>query len=165
MSKYLIMKRKNKYLSTFVMLLLVTLSSSCLKKGLEDYPLFDNNEITLVSAEYRFNGTQMMNGQPVVAYQQLTVSQTIDKPNAVINVVITVPAANGQFTAAEKAKVVKSNLWFFMNISTAATIAPMEGTPALGFATDANKPLKYLVTAANGTSRVWTINVSSFINQ
>ncbi|SMC97913.1 DUF5018-related domain-containing protein [Pedobacter nyackensis] len=159
------MKRKIKYISTLVMLLMVALASSCLKKGLEDYPLFDTNEITLVGAEYRFNGTVIKNGQPVVAYQPLTVTQTIDKPTSTINVVITVPAANGQFTTAEKAKVVQTNLWFFMNISTAATISPTGGTPALGFPTDATKPLKYTVTAANGASRVWTINVTSFINQ
>jgi hypothetical protein len=146
------------------MLASLALFSSCLKKDLKDYPLFDTNEITLVNAEYRFNGSGTMNGQPIVAYQKLTVTQTVDQTNSVINVTIAVPAANGQFTASEKAKVVQNKLWFYMNISTAATISPTGGTPALGDPTDATQPLKYVVTAANGTSRVWTINVTSFTN-
>jgi len=158
------MKRKIKYISASILLLVVTLTTSCLKKGLEDYPLFDTNEITLVNAEYRFNGTDIRNGQPVVAYQPLTVTQTVDQANAIINVQISVPAANGQFTTAEKAKVVQTKLWFNVNISTAATITPASGTPALGDPTDATKPLKYVVTAANGASRAWTINVTSFTN-
>lgn len=158
------MKRINKYISSFILALSVICLSSCLKKDLKDYPLFDTNEITLVNVEYRFNGTQMMNGQPIVAFQKLGVVQTIDKLNSTINVVITVPAANAQFTAAEKAKVLKSNLWFYMNISTAATITAVEGTAALGDPTDASKPLKYRVTAANGASRIWTVNVTSFVN-
>ncbi|WP_316816684.1 DUF5018-related domain-containing protein [Pedobacter nyackensis] len=160
------MKRNLKYISTSILLLIVTLTTSCLKKGLEDYPVFEDKEITLVGAEYRFPGTVIKNGQPVIAYQPLSVAVVggIDKTNAVINVAITVPAANGSFSAAEKAKVVQSKLWFFVNISTAATIAPVSGTPALGDPTDATKPLKYTVTAANGTSRVWTINVTSFTN-
>lgn len=158
------MKLKIKQVSFLMMILSLALFSSCLKKGLTDYPLFDTNEITLVNVEHRFNGTGTMNGQPIVAYQKLNVVQTIDKPNGVINVAISVPAANGQFTAVEKTKVLQTKLWFYMNISTAATISPTGGTPALGDPTDATKPLKYVVTAANGTSRVWTINVTSFTN-
>ncbi|SDF50685.1 hypothetical protein SAMN05216464_11941 [Mucilaginibacter pineti] len=138
--------------------------SSCLKKSLPEYPSFNENEISLVNAEYRFDGGQTMNGQPVVAYQKLNVTQTVDESNSTINIIISVPAANDQFTAEEKAKVVQTNLWFYMNISTAATIKPVTGTPALGDPTDATKPLKYEVTAANGNKRVWTINVTSFTN-
>ena len=159
------MKRKIKYISASILLLIATLTTSCLKKGLEDYPVFDTNEITLVSSEYRFNGAvDVRNGQPVVMYQPLTVTQVVDQANSTINITIKVPAANGQFTATEKAKVVQSKLWFYVNISTAATISPTGGTPALGDPTDATKPLKYVVTAANGASRVWTVNVTSFTN-
>ncbi|WP_147243641.1 DUF5018-related domain-containing protein [Pedobacter miscanthi] len=158
------MKRKIKYITHAVLLLIIAITTSCLKKGLEDYPLFDTNEITLVNAEYRFNGTETRNGQPVVAYQPLLVTQTVDQTNATINIAISVPAANGQFTAAEKTKVAQTRLWFNVNISTAATIAPTGGTPALGDPTDATKPLKYVVTAANGATRLWTINITSFTN-
>ncbi|QIL42086.1 hypothetical protein G7074_24145 [Pedobacter sp. HDW13] len=158
------MKLKIKHISLLMMILSLGLLSSCLKKGLTDYAVFDTNEITLVNVEHRFNGTQTMNGQPIVAYQKLGLAQQIDQANSTINVQITVPAANGQFTAAEKAKVVQSKLWFYMNISTAASISPTGGTPTLGDPTDATKQLKYVVTAANGASRVWTINITSFTN-
>jgi hypothetical protein len=158
------MKLKIKNLSFLMMILSLGVFSSCLKKGLTDYPLFDTNEITLVNVEQRFTGTSTLYDQPLVAYQKLNVTQTVDKTNSVINIAITVPAANGQFTATEKAKVVQSKLWFYMNISTAASISPTGGTPALGDPTDATKTLKYIVTAANGASRVWTINVTSFTN-
>ena len=158
------MKRHIKLNLALVATFIMTMLSSCLKKDLPDYPEFNENEITLVNVEHRFNGSQMMNGQPVVAYQKLTVAQTIDKPNSTISVVITVPPAGGTFTATEKAKVSQSNLWFYLNISTAATIAATDGTPKLGDPTDATKPLKYVVTAADGTKKSWTINVSSFVN-
>lgn len=145
-------------------LMLSVLCTSCLKKNLPEYPAFDGNEITLVNVEHRFNGSGTMNGQPIVAYQKLTLNQTVDKTNSIINVAIVVPAANGQFTAAEKAKVLQNKLWFYMNISTAASISPTGGTAALGDPTDATKPLKYVVTAANGVTRVWTINITSYTN-
>ncbi|WP_143009586.1 DUF5018-related domain-containing protein [Pedobacter soli] len=158
------MKFNIKHISFLMMLVSLALFSSCLKKDLKDYPLYDINEITLVNVEHRFNGSATMNGQPIVVYQKLNATQTVDKTNAIINVAISVPAANGQFTAAEKANVVQSKLWFYMNISTAASIAPTGGTATLGDPTDATKPLKYVVTAANGASRVWTINITSFTN-
>ncbi|MGM9478304.1 DUF5018-related domain-containing protein [Pedobacter sp. GSP4] len=158
------MKRKLELAIACIVLLLGTGLSSCIKKDLPEFASFDANEITLVNAEYRFNGSATMNGQPIVAYQKLNVTQTVDKANATINLAISVPAASGQFTAAEKAKVAQSNLWFYLNISTAATVSPTGGTPALGDPTDATKALKYVVTAANGTSRVWTINITSFTN-
>lgn len=156
------MKRQIRLNIALVASLIITMLSSCLKKDLPVYPEFDANEITLVNVEYRFNGSQMMNGQPVVAYQKLTVAQTIDKTSNTINVVITVPPASGEFTTAERVKVLQNKLWFYMNISTAAKISPEEGTPALGDPSDATKPLKYNVKAANGANKVWTINVTAF---
>ncbi|WP_316815155.1 DUF5018-related domain-containing protein [Pedobacter nyackensis] len=156
------MKRHIKLNLALVATFIITMLSSCLKKDLPDYPEFDGNEITLVNVEHRFNSGQMMHGQPVVAYQKLTVAQTINKPSSTINVVITVPPAAGTFTAEERAKVVQSKLWFYLNISTAATVAPIDGTPALADPTDATKPLKYSVKAANGASKVWTVNVTAF---
>jgi len=158
------MKRQIRLNIALAATLIITMLSSCLKKDLPVYPEFDANEITLVNAEYRFNGSQMMNGQPVVAYQKLTVAQTIDKSSNTINVVVTVPPAGGQFTTEERAKVSQNKLWFYLNISTAANVTPVAGTPKLGDPTDATKPLKYIVTAANGAAKTWTINVTAFNN-
>lgn len=152
----------------FMGIIIAMLFTSCLKKGLPELPLADGNAITLVNAEYRFeSGAKNMNGQSIVTNRTLTVVQgNIDKVNGIINVAISVPAAGSpvDFTAAEKAKVVQTKIWFNVNLSTAATISPTGGTPALGDPTDATKPLKYVVTAANGDVKVWTINVTSFSN-
>lgn len=156
------MKLKVNYLFFILIFSSLSMLSSCLKRDLKDYPLFEANLISLVSAEHRFNGTGTLNGQPVVAYQRLTSTTTVDTVANTANVTLTVPAPNGQFTAAERANVVQTKLWFYINISTAATIRPLDGTPALGDPTDATKPLKYEVTAANGAKRVWTVNVTAF---
>lgn len=152
-------------LNTLVLLVLALAFSSCLKKDLPELPLYDANEITAVNIEHRYESSTLnMWGQPVVSYKKMNTSQTIDKANSVINVTVAVPAASGDFTVAEKAKVAQNKLWLYLNISTAATISPTGGTPALGDPTDCTKPLKYIVKAANGATRVWTVNITSFTN-
>lgn len=49
-----------------------------------------------------------------------------------------------------------------MDISTAATVSPVNGSTKLGDPTDLTKEHEYKVTAVNGDSRVWKIKVSSF---
>lgn len=163
------MKRYIKLKIAILSILMVTLCSSCLKKDLPELPLWDTNEITAVNPSYRFlNSARVRNGEPVVESQPITTADVvIDKTNATISLRLIVPGPNTaiNFTAAEKAKVVQTNLWFSLNISTAASVQPVEGTAKLGFPTDATKPLKYIVTAANGASRTWTINITSFTNQ
>lgn len=158
------MKRFIKIKSGLILLCVVTLFSACLKKDLPAYPSWDGISIDKVYAEYRYNSDQLYNGQPIVAYQTLTVSQTIDQPNSTINLTVTVPAASATgFTAAERLKVVQNKLWLYLDVSTAATVKPVGDTPKLGDPTDGTKPLKYEVTAANGSSKIWTLNIVSFI--
>lgn len=162
-------QKRNKYAILVMMAMLSMLASSCLKKDLPDYPLFDGNSITVVNAEHRFKSRiKTMYGEPIVVMKGLTVSSQVDEANAVINVSVTVPAAetgNGaDFTAEEKANVKQNALWFYYTISTAATLAPLDGTAKPGDPADATKPLKYRVTAANGKTRDWVINVVTFKN-
>lgn len=154
---------KNKFRVSVGLLFLLTLFSSCLKKDLPDYPLWDNNYIDNVYVEYRYNGPQTYNGQPVVEYKRLNVTKQVDTANNAIKLQITVPAASGTFTAEEKGKVSQNHLWVYMDISTAATIRAVDGTPALGDPTDLTKPQTYEVTAANGQKRKWTLTVTSFV--
>lgn len=156
------MKNKLNIKIGFVAFLFAVALSSCLEYNLPELPLYEGSEITLVSVEHRFNGSQTMHGQPIVAYQKLTVSQQINKDAGTVNVQISVPGPTEQFTAEEREKVVQTHLWFYVNISTAATIKPIEGTPKLGDPSDATKALKYEITAANGSKKIWTINVTAF---
>jgi len=148
--------------SIIVILSLATIFTSCLKKGLDTFPNWNQNDINNVYVEYRYNGTTQYNGQPVVEYKRLTVNQTIDKVNKTANITIAIPAASGSFTAAVKNAITQSNIIPYFDVSTAASMEGVEGTPNPGNVSDMTKTLKYKVTAANGTAVVWTINVTSF---
>ncbi|WP_316839022.1 DUF5018-related domain-containing protein [Pedobacter gandavensis] len=143
-------------------LILMATMTSCLKKGLPDYPEWDGTNIDNVYVEYRFNGPEQYGGQPIVVIKKLDVVKTVDAPNSTINLAVSVPVASGSFTVAERAKVLQSNLWVYMDISTAATIKPLTGTPKLGDPTNLTVPQKYEVSAANGSKKTWTIIVTSF---
>ncbi|WET68729.1 hypothetical protein [Sphingobacterium sp.] len=162
-------RKKSKYATLVIIAMISMLVSSCLKKDLPDYPLFDGNSITVVNAEHRFKSRiKTMHGEPIVVMKGLTVSSQVDDANSVINVSVTVPAAEtgsgADFTADEKANVKQNALWFYYTISTAATLAPLDGTAKPGDPADGTKPLKYRVTAANGKTRDWVINVVTFKN-
>lgn len=136
--------------------------SSCLKSNLPAYPLFSGDYITNVYLEYRYESGQTYDGQPVVAYQRLTVNQTIDSANNTISLAVTVPQASGSFSDSIRKSVSQSELWPYFDISTAATMSSMGTTPKPGFSTDFTKPQTYQVTAANGNKRTWTVIISSF---
>lgn len=148
----------------FLSLLLVSslLFVGCLKKGLPEYENWDLNLIQNVYVEYRYESDRMLNDEPVIAYQRLNVTRTTDEVNNVINLTIEVPAVSSTFTAAIRNNVVQNNLWMYMDISTAATVTPLNGSPKLGDPIDLTKEHTYKVTAANGNERVWTIKVNSF---
>lgn len=156
------MKNKINIGLTVVLLVISTLFSSCLKKDLPAYPLWDGNYINNVYVEYRYNSDQTYDGKPIVAYQRLDVDQTIDSAKNTISLNITVPAASGSFTTAVRDQVSQDSLWVYFDLSTAATAAPAGSTPKPGYSTDLTKPQSYVVTAANGQQRTWTIVVSSF---
>lgn len=143
-------------------LVLTVVFSSCLKKGLDDFPEWTLNNISNIYVEYRYNGATQYNGQAVVEYKRLTVTQTIDNSAKTIAIAITVPAASGTFTTAIRNAVTQSNIIPYFDIATAATMQGTEGTPNPGTVTDFTKPLRYKVTAADGSSSVWTVTTTSF---
>ena len=54
-----------------------------------------------------------------------------------------------------------NNIAVAVDISRAATITPVDGSPGLGIIADWSKPHKYIVTAAdNSFKNEWTITVS-----
>ena len=50
-----------------------------------------------------------------------------------------------------------------VGLSTAARISPLNGSPTLGVPGDWSKPNTYVVDAANGTRKNWTIEVMSLM--
>lgn len=156
------MKYKTIYGTATGLLFMLILFSSCLKKNLPAYPLWDGNAINNVYIEYRYNSDQMYDGKPVAAYQRLSVEQIIDSAQSKITLNITVPAASGSFSSAIRDQVSQTKLWVYFDLSTAAIITPTGDTPKPGYSTDLTKPQSYIVTAANGQKHTWTIVVSSF---
>ena len=142
--------------------LFMLMMNSCLKKDLPEYENWDLNNIDNVYVEYRYEGSKIMNGKPVVEYQRLNVQKTVNTSTNTIELTVEVPAATGSFTQEVRNKVSQSSLWVYTDISTAAKIAPVGDTPKLGDPADLTKELRYQVTAANGTPKTWIIKTTSF---
>lgn len=151
--------------SCVIALLIMSIFSSCLKSNLPELPYWEDNFINNVFVEHRYNGPKSRYNEPIVVYQKLTVTNmVVDSVKSRIEFTLTVPSPVGTFTAEEKAKVRQNNLWVYIDVSTAATVAPVGNTPPLGDPTDLTKEHTYEVTAANGDKRTWTIAVTSFVN-
>ncbi|GAO43527.1 DUF5018-related domain-containing protein [Flavihumibacter petaseus] len=160
-----------RYIPLFGFLLLAF--SSCLKSGLdENLPKFKDAQITDVFMEYRFEDPNSTSGgSPVVRVVTLNLTnkqflKIEDHPGASTDSVVfdvTVPPASGSFTEAERAKVSTTNLVFMSNISTAATMSAVGSAPRPGAPGDFTQPQQYLVTAADGSTRTWTIRIANFI--
>ena len=156
------MKKYSLLLLSFLFVL-----TSCLEGGLEDLPEFEDAEITGIQrTEYRFVSNDVSNasGQQIVKKVELTRSNIkVDKAAATASVDVAVPAANeSSFPAAEREKCAVNNICVMVTLSTAARITPVGDAPALGVPGDWSKPNKYVVTAASGAKKEWTISISGF---
>ena len=147
--------------------------TGCLDKGLEELPAFEEAKIINVFTEYRFKDATAKNvdGSPKVNIVSLPVARTFklreNTPGAATDSVlleVTIPQASGAFSAAVRDKVSASDLVVYGNISTAAGITPLAGSPVLGVPGDFSAPRQYQVTAADGkNSRLWTIKITKLI--
>lgn len=144
------------------MFLLLPLLSAC---SWEELPAYDGADITGVQVYYRWaSSTQKdpITGEPVVKQQVLGRSFTIDNETGNVTVNVTVPAVSGTFPQDARDACTQSKLWLQVSLSTAARLTPIDGSAPLGTPEDWTKPHKYKVTAADGTTKIWTITVASF---
>ncbi len=160
--KNMIMKRY----SIIIVILAMSLTS-CLKSGLEDLPEFEGKDITGVTrVQYWFVGERVSeaSGQKIVEFIDLqqNPAAVIDAENATVKISVAVPAANTVFTEAERTKCSNKNMVVIVGLSTAARISPVGGAPKFGVPGDWSKPNKYKVTAADGSSKEWTVEVVKF---
>ena len=156
------MKRYS-YLLLFSFLFLFT---SCLKSGLEDLPEFEENNITGVQrVEYRYISDEISgtSGQNIVKYVELSRNVKVDKDAKTVVITATVPAASTAFPESARNKCNKSNISVMISVSTAARVSPVGDAPKLGLPGDWSKPNKYIVTAANGDKKEWTIEVTDLV--
>lgn len=151
-----------KIITYLPVLLLCIISNSCLKSGLDELPAFSDAEITSFKFEYRWIDDSTENNQLQVI--QLPTETMINTDDNIINCIITVPAANADFSASERENVTLSNIVGYTDISTAATIEPVGSAPTLGVVADYTADtMQYKVIAADDSSKVWTLVISEFI--
>lgn len=145
-------------------LMMLPLFAAC---GWEDLPAYEDANITGIQFYYRWASTtdkDPITGEPMVREQRLNITGgDIDDETGTVVVDVAVPAANsGNFTQAVRDQVSQSNIVCQVTLSTAARIAPVDGGKVLGVPDDWTKPHKFIVTAADGTKKEWTITVTSF---
>ena len=132
----------------------------------EDLPAYEDADITGIQFYYRWASAtdkDPITGEPMVREQRLSVTGgDIDDQAGTVVVDVAVPGAGGNFTEAVRNGVSQSNIVCMVSLSTAARIAPADGNKVLGVPDDWTKPHKFIVTAANGTKKEWTITVTSF---
>ncbi|TWJ17916.1 hypothetical protein JN06_00491 [Bacteroides zoogleoformans] len=130
----------------------------------ETLPTYGEAEISAVQFYFRWASEQKdpVTGEPVVKEQRLNTTNNVASESGVIEAVVTVPAATGDFTENIRKQVSVSKLWGQVSVSTAARITPIEGSAILGTPDDWSKERKFEVTAANGSKKIWTIRVTQF---
>ncbi len=144
-------------IAMFVMALSCT---SCLESNFEELGTYDGNDITAGYAWYRYKGDNKINAsgeQQVIQKQLQRTGQVIDNEAATCALQFKVPT---NFSEAEKNGVNINNIVVAVDISTAAVMSPVDGSPKLGVPADWSTPHKYLVKAADGKTKTWTISVT-----
>lgn len=153
-----------KLVKNTLFLMLVLVCSSCLRGNLDDLPAFEDADITDVKFDFRYKDMTdvWINGEPIVKVVTLSVgNKVINAETGSVTCTITVPEANGSFNEEIRNTVSLTNIVGKFNLSTAAIITPQDGAPTLGTPGDFSVPRKYLVTAANGTKKDWTIQITA----
>lgn len=144
------------------MLLVVPFVTSC---SWEDLPAYEDADITGVQFRYRWaspTDKDAITGEPIVKEIQLGSSAKINAEAGTVEVTVTVPAANNNFPESVRSQVSLEKLWAQVSLSTAARIAPTDGSAPLGTPENWTQPHSYKVTAANGATKNWTIKVIGF---
>ena len=158
-----------KYLKIAMALMAGFASVSCLKSGLEDLETYTGNDIESIPGiyfRYYSNDIHPASGEQVIKQATLSVSNTVIDPDAgtvFCNVSIPsgFPADQRNNVSLEYKPGDKKSIIVTLRISTAATIKPLDGAPELGTPGDWSKPNRYLVTAADGSTKEWTVTLSN----
>ena len=145
-----------------LMLLCLPFVSSCKK---EDLPAYGEAEITKVGFYHKYYGPDKdgLTGENNSVNKELQCRYTINNDAATVDCSVTVPAADGRvLRKAYVREVSQSKLAGYMKVSTAAHVIPIEDAPTLGVPGDWTHTNKYVVKAADGTEKVWTVRITEF---
>lgn len=155
------MNKMLKNIKWLVCLLLLPLFAAC---SWEELPSYEEAEITGVQFYYRWASTtdkDPITGEPMVREQRLNSNASINSDNGAVSVAITLPGTNSTFTEAVRNSVNLNNLVGIVSLSTAARLTPADNHKVLGVPDDWTQLHTFVVTAANGTKKTWTVTVSS----
>lgn len=142
----------------FLFFMVALFATSCMNSGLDDLPTYSDAEITNIKFEYRWWSDNQLK------VQELTTEKTIDKETNIIECHIKVPNASNAFSNEIRNKVELTSLSCSVDLSTAASLVPLDGAPKLGSPNDfSSRKFKYKVTAADKkTTKTWTVNINEF---
>lgn len=150
-----------KILYKLFLLVAVLSFTSCLDANLDELPVYEEADITSVSAvQYRYISDQKSpaSGENIVEEVNLGYTGDINAESATVKIKVTKPET---FPADQVNNLSKSNLVVVVTLSTAARLTPADGSPKLGVPADWSKAHKYIVTSASGVKKEWTIEVVS----
>ena len=146
------------------LLLLVALAPILASCSWADLPAYEDANIDGVAFYYRFKSptdTDPITGEPMVRNVALTTSSLeIDADKGEVSLVVR--ASKSNFPAEIYEEMDATNLIGTVTISTAARIEPTDHHKALGLPDDWTTPHSFVVTAANGNKKTWTITVTEF---
>lgn len=149
-----------KKVSQLFILACVTMFSSCLKHDLPKPVETNQNNITDFVYLYKYVDTTVVNAgtpneQTNISVRTLAlnnVSKTISNDTIYIK-----PTFPSGLALKQKLKINLSNIWASATIPNAARIAPVGTAPVLGTQGNYSAPVSYMVTAADGSVKKWTI--------
>lgn len=128
--------------------------------GLDELPTYSGADISSITFESRWEDPV---SHSFKAQNLINKDLVIDKENQTISLILQVPEASESFPEEIRNSVTLSKLILISSISTAATIAPVGNTPKMGVWGDFSQPdLKYEVTAADGTKKLWSLIIKGF---
>lgn len=153
-----------KFLNIFAALLLAVVSTSCLKHDLEELDVYSGCDITRVDCAYRWKtgeihpgtNSEKVNQVYVSAYSRTYVTDESDPSKGVCTIRYSKTNIPEQYRSVAETEMV-----VYVTISTAATMKPINGAPALGIPADWTADHEYEVTAADGTKKIWKIVVEA----
>ncbi len=152
-----------KILNILTALLLAVFSTSCLESNLEELEVYSGNEITSIAgAYYRYYGTDVIPGSGEQQVKQYSLWYGATERNVEAGTISFQCTYYSNAPQEVKDNFSFSNMVVIVNLSSAATIRPLDGAPKLGVPGDWSKPNKYEVTAADGSKKVWTITVLDY---
>ena len=150
-----------KKISWLVSILTVLSLSSC---SWEDLPAYDDANIEGVQFYYRYaspTDKDPITGEPMIRNVQLGTSN-VDINSDAGTVTLTVSATNQQASFPDNvySAIALNNLVCSVTLSTAARITKADNHKDLGLPDDWTSPHSFVVMAANGNTKNWTITVT-----